>query len=187
MDIYAQPTLQLDAGYIQTAPYDPDRGIEKLFGSTQGFSVGPNDNSVGSKYSTAFLVDKKTSSPLFSKSATELYTKAQKAREYNTDTQDKITQVISKTWWMQSKSRQKTENNASSNTAKSRFQLLAAKYSKDDISKELIARLDILNARIQAESPRVSLKQVEQLTINTEKLEAVRSVRERLAARLAKA
>jgi len=47
--------------------------------------------------------------------------------------------------------------------ANERIALLARKYASDDASRELIARLEVLNARMLAEMPRVTAEKVQTL------------------------
>lgn len=68
--------------------------------------------------------------------------------------------------------------------AKQRVRLMAAKYASGKESKELVARLEILNSRLLDRSPRVSAGQVQALEFAASQLAQARHARDERRKRL---
>lgn len=68
--------------------------------------------------------------------------------------------------------------------ANQRVRLMAINYADKGASKEILARLEILNRRLLDRSPRVSKEQVHELEVAGERLLRIRASREERARRL---
>ena len=81
-------------------------------------------------------------------------------------------------------SRSQADVNDVSEIAEKRYALLRLKFNESDNSDELLARLSILDARMNKLSPRVSVDQVATLSERLEVVSAVNAARLSLSARL---
>ena len=187
MDFYATPTESAyHYSYQEVAPYDPNRLNNRDQGNST-FLISADESEDGFNSLSDFITPKKSISK-----KTSFFNDDNLKRESKNEkpgiSKVEQTQLVS-AYYNNFSSANHPQHHKSEieSISKSRFQLLIEKYSNDTISAEMAARLDILDKRLVAKSPRILESQVEMIAQSVEKLDSLKLIKESIAARLAEA